>query len=434
MRKYLLHLLYILVLTSLVLVSCAPQATEAPEPTEAPETGPPDLTGETVKIYTICSLSGKYASVNIPAMQGIDDTVAYFNEHGGIFGAQIEVIIEDDGGNVDEAVGIYDRFTGADDNILVMLFCNTHAEEALWARWKEDKIPTIAMAPSTIALYSEEDGWGFCPLPLYSEQLAAFMDYVVANWDSIKPEGAGDEVKLAYVSWPGAFGQASLTPESEAYIESLGVEIVTNEQFEPAPTADATTALLNAQAAGANVIWTNTLAFGPAILLNDLHELGLRDQFLIGGPMVSMDNPIYAFLEDPSYDDGFFATVHAIWWSEKDHPGIQLSWEIAEANERKPEDITLARLCYPLGVDIAKHAIEQAILEVGYENLNGEAVYNALAQMQGYETFHGLTTVDFTDGRRSINVTQIRRLQGGHTDKSMVVQDFVEVPDLRPKP
>ena len=69
-------------------------------------------------------------------------------------------------------------------------------------------------------------------------------------------------------------------------------------RHDPVPTADTTTAILTAQAAGANVIWTNTLAFGPAVLLNDLNSLGLRDEFVVAGPNWAMDLATYAFLAE----------------------------------------------------------------------------------------------------------------------------------------
>ena len=81
------------------------------------------------------------------------------------------------------------------------------------------------------------------------------------NWETVKPAGAGDDIKLAYISWPTAYGQGAYTPEAIAYAESLGVEIVLSENIEPSPQADATTAILNAQAAGARLAPTLGLRF-----------------------------------------------------------------------------------------------------------------------------------------------------------------------------
>ncbi len=413
--------------------------TEAPPPTEVPPPptvepspeGPPDLTGETITIYHFGDISGPYASITGPLVNGAEDMAAAINEAGGIFGATVELTFADTGGSVEEAVAAYDRFTGEDDNILLMLMYGSPEEEALYERVAEDKIPVIAAGLSALAFYGIENGYMFGGAPIYPDQFGFFLDYITANWEGVKPAGAGDEINLAHLSWPTAYGQGALTDESRAYAESLGVNFVHEETFDLSPAADTTTAVLNAQAAGANVIYTNTLAFGPAALLNDLNALGIRDQFLVGGNNWAMDVALYAFLADPAYAVGFYAPFPFAWWTETDNPAIQTALDLFQANERTPAEQNIGRLLIQGFMDVGKHAIEQAILDVGFENLNGEAVYTALTQVEGYSAMDGLVLVDFTGGRRSPNLLQMRVIQGG-PDAFVVVQDWTEAPDLRP--
>lgn len=420
MKGYILVLWMIL---ALVLGACAGQAA-----TEAP----PAATGETITIYHFGDISGPYASITSPLVNGASDMVTHINENGGIYGAEIELSFSDTGGSVDEAVAAYDRFTGQDDNILLMLMYGSPEEEALYERVAEDQIPVLAAGLSSLAFYGVPDGYMFGLAPIYPDQFGFFLDYITDNWDEVKPAGAGDEINLAYLSWPTAYGQGALTDESRAYAEQLGVSIVHEETFDLAPTADTTTAILNAEAAEANVIYTNTLAFGPAALLNDLNALGLRDQFLVGGNNWAMDVSLYAFLADPSYAAGFYAPFPFAWWQETDNPAVQLAQELYDRFEREPAEHNVGRLLIQGGLDIGKYAIEQAILEVGYENLTGQAVYDQLSQLQGYDVMDGLVTVDYTGGRRAPSLLQMRVIQGG-PDAFVIVQDFSEAPDLRPK-
>jgi branched-chain amino acid transport system substrate-binding protein len=432
-----------LILSVLLLGACQPtatpepspvpaQPTEPPPPTEVPEPeGPPDLTGETITIYHFGDISGPYASITGPLVNGANDMVAAINDAGGIFGATVELQFADTGGSVEEAVAAYDRFTGQDDNILLFLMYGSPEEEALYERVAEDKIPVIAAGLSALAFYGVENGYMFGGGPIYPDQFGFFLDYITANWADLKPATAGDEISLAYLSWPTAYGQGALTDESRAYAESLGVSIVHEETYDLSPTADTTTAILNAQAAGANVIYTNTLAFGPAALLNDLNALGIRGEFLVGGNNWAMDVGLYAFLADPSYGVGFYAPSPFAWWTDTDNPAIQLAQELFDANERTPGEQNIGRLLIQGFLDVGKLAIENAILEVGFENLTGEDVYNALTQIEGYEAMGGLTTVDFTNGRRAPNLLQMRVDQGGPS-AFVVVQDWTEAPDLRP--
>lgn len=446
MKKLTLAALLILMLAIGACQPAAPETEVAPPPpaaappTEAPmeeeeqpivEVGPPDLTGETITIYHFGDISGPYASITGPLVNGANDMVAHINETAGIFGATVELRFADTGGAVEEAVAAYDRFTSEDDNILLFLMYGSPEEEALYARVAEDQIPVIAAGLSAEAFYRIPDGYMFGGGPIYPDQLGFFLDYVTANWSALKPASAGDEIKLAYLSWPGAYGQGALTEESRSYAESLGVEIVHEEQYDLSPTADTTTAVLNAQAAGANLIYTNTLAFGPANLLNDLNALGVRDQFLVGGNNWAMDVSLYAFLADPAYAAGFYAPFPFAWWNDVDNPAIQFAEENFAKYGRSAGEHNIGRLLIQGFIDVAVTAIENAILEVGFENLTGQAIYDQLVLIEGYNALGGLITVDYTNGRRSPNMLQMRVIQGG-PDAFTIVHDWTEAPDLRP--
>ncbi|MEK7324099.1 MAG: ABC transporter substrate-binding protein, partial [Chloroflexota bacterium] len=341
MRKYLLPLMSLLMAASLVLAACGTAATPTPtatavppSPTAVPPTatavptaeptpepaGPPDLTGETITIYHFGDLSGPLAAITAPLIHGAEDAVKAINEAGGIYGAQLEVKFADTGGKVEEAVAAYDRFTSEDDNVLVLVTYGSGDAEALAQRVTEDKIPNLAAGLSAKAFYGEGSGYTFGIGPIYPDQFGYTMKFLKDNWATYKPKDAGDEIKLAYLSWPTAFGQGALTDESRAYLEELGIELVLEEKYDPAPTADTTTAILNAQAAGANAIWTNTLAFGPAVILNDLNSLGLRDQFVVAADNWAMDLSLYAFLADPAYGVGLITPFPYLWWTDTDNP------------------------------------------------------------------------------------------------------------------
>jgi ABC-type branched-subunit amino acid transport system substrate-binding protein len=337
----------------------------------------------------------------------------------------------DDASNIDEAVGIYDRFTGEDENTLLMITYGSGEAEALAPRFAEDKIVNLTAGLSAEAFYGEGSGYTFGLGPIYPDQLGYVMEFLVENWETYKPADAGDEVKLAYLSWPTAFGQGGLTDESRAYLEELGVEIVAEDTYDVSPTADTTTAILTAEAAGANVIWTNTLAFGPAAILNDLNALGLRDQFVVAGDNWAMDLATYAFLADPAFGVGLIAPFPYLWWTDVDNPGVQYAQALFEANQREPGEHNVGYLLLVTAIDITQKAITHAIDTVGYENLTGEAVHDALIELSPFDALDGVSRVDFSGTNRSPHSSQIRMIQGG-PDAFNVIQDWSEIPDLRP--
>jgi branched-chain amino acid transport system substrate-binding protein len=453
MRKHLSPLVSLLVVASLLLAACTtattspttapptavpptavpptavpPTATTVPTP--EPTAGPPDLTGETITIYHFGDLSGPLASITAPLIHGAEDAVKAVNDAGGLYGATLEVKFADTGGSAEEAVAAYDRFTSEDDNILVMITYGSGDVEALTQRFKEDKIPTLTAGLSSKAMYVDS-GYVFGLGPIYPDQLGLTMEFLKENWATYKPADAGDEIKLAYISWPTAFGQGALTDESRAHLADLGIEVVLEEKYDVSPTADTTTAILNAQAAGANVIWTNTLAFGPAAILNDLNSLGLRDQFVVAADNWAMDLATYAFVADPAYGVGLITPFPYLWWTDTDNAGVQYAQQVFEANARPAAEHNVGYLLLVAGVDLAVDAIKLAIDTVGYENLNGEAVHDALIALGPHEGLDGVLRVDYSNDSRSPHTSQLRMIQGG-PDKFVVLQDWTDTPDLRP--
>jgi len=442
MRKSLYPALTLVLLIGIVLGACGPApteeappeptATEAPEPTPTEEViaGPPDLTGETITIYHFGDLSGPYASITSPLVHGAEDAVAAINAAGGIYGATLEVEFADTAGSIDEAVAAYDRFTSADDNPLLMITYGSGEVEALAQRFAEDRIVNVTAGLSARGFYVDS-GYTFGLGPIYPDQFGMVMSFLAENWETYRPAGAGDVIRLAYISWPTAFGQGALTPETRAFLGELGIEVVSEETYDLSPTADTTTAILNAQAAGANVIWTNTLAFGVSVIMNDLNSLGLRDQFVVAGDNWAMDLATYAFLADPAYGVGLITAFPYLWWTDADNAGVQYAQTLFDANERPAGEHNVGYLLLVAGVDMAARAITLAIDTVGYENLSGEAVHDALIAMSPFEALDGVLRVDYSGGSRSPHSSQIRMIQGG-PDAFVVIQDWTDTPDLRP--
>jgi branched-chain amino acid transport system substrate-binding protein len=402
------------------------------EPTEepAPELRTDNLEGETITFYHFGDLSGPLAGITGPLINGFNDAVAAVNANGGIRGAQIEIQFSDTQSSVDEAVAAYDRYTSENDNVLVMFTYGSGDGEALASRFVEDGIPNLAAGLSSVAFYGPESGYTFGYAPIYPDQFGLFMDYISANWDDVKPAGAGDDIKIAYISWPTAYGQGAYTDEALAYAESLGIEIVANEIIDVSPTADTTTAILTAQAEGANVIYTNSLAFGPGSILTGLGALGLRDEFLFGANNWAMDLSVYAFVSDPALVEGMISPFPYLFWSDEDNAGIQFAAEQFAANDRQPGERGVGYLLTFAGVDLAVRAIELAIDNVGFDALTGADVQAALIELGAIDVLDGVMRIDYSNDSRSPHQAQLRQVQGG---QFVVLQDWTDTPDMRPE-
>jgi len=402
--------------------------TTAPPPTEPPPTAVPlrtdKLEGETIVLHHFGDITGPYAAITAPLVNGLNDAVKLLNEQGGIRGARVETIFSDTGGNIEEAISVYNRYL--DEDPILMFTYSSPEVEALRDRLTEDQVPMLTPGVSGKGLYAPP-GWVFGFVPIYPDQFGLFLDWLVADWETVKPAGAGDKPKVAIITWDTAYGRGADTPETRAYAERLGVEIVSVEFIEQAPTADATTAILNAQAAGANVLYTNTLAFGPAAILKDAVALGLRDEFLIGGNNWAMDLSMLALAGEAS--EGFYGLVPYAWWNDTDIPGVKIAEEQFAANARKPAEHAVAYLISFALVDVAREAIDRAIQKGGLEALDGPAVFEQLKGMQDYQAFDGLMIVTFGEDVRSTSAARIAQVRGG---QFVPVTDWMVAPDLRP--
>ncbi len=399
-----------------------------PTPTPVPPTPTPvviDLTGETITIYHMGDITGPYGPITLPLVHGFSDAVEYLNKKGGILGAKVEIGWADTGGKLEEAISIYERFREAVPKPVFLATYSSMDNEALRERFAEDEIPVLTAGLSMPGLYPP--GWIFGIAPIYVDQFGFFIDWLVENWEEVKPPKAGDEIKLAFITWDTAYGRGADTPETRAYAAEKGVEIVATEYFEVG-AVDVTTQLLTAKEAGANVIWTNTLAHGPAQILKDATALGLREEMLIAGNNWALDLATIAIAKEAA--EGFIGVMPTAWWTEMEIPGVKIAAEQFAAHERTPGERNIAYLLSFAIVDTAAHVIEEAIKEVGFENLDGAAVKAQFEKLKDFEAGEGIVILTFGPEIRASRTARIGKIEKGNI---VAITDWLPMPNLLPK-
>jgi len=405
----------------------APQPTAAPKPTDVPK---PALRtkanpGETITLYHLGDVTGPLAAITTPLVSGFDDGVKYLNKTGGIRGAQVLLEMSDTASQVDRAILGYNRFR--EKKPLVLQMYGSGETEALKARLAEDKIPVLTAGVSSKGSYPP--GYVFAVVPIYTDQFGLFIDWLVLNWDKVKPaKGQGlDSPKIALVTWDSAFGRDVLTAETRAYAERKGVKIVGQELFTPG-APDVTTQILAAKKAGANVIYTNTLAHGPAQILKDTVSLGVREEFLIAGCNWTLDLSMLGLAREAA--EGFYGVFPNHWWDDADHPGVKIIQAEFAANNRKPAERAVGYLLAFSFVEAMKQYIEKTIDRVGFEGLTGAAVYETIVATGELKAMQGVTALDYNKDRRAPSKARIVQVQKG---KFVYLTDWMTAPDLKPK-
>jgi branched-chain amino acid transport system substrate-binding protein len=197
----------------------------------------------------------------------------------------------------------------------------------------------------TRAFYIPRNGYTFGTGPIYSDQFAGFLEWLSNNWDDVKPEGAGDDIVVGVVGWANAFGAGATTPEALAYAEELGITVLPLEQQEIAPTADVTGQLQNLLANGANVIWAQSLSFGPAQVIGTMRALQAWDSAIVSGVNWSINTDVLNILgENAALMDGYYGVMPNYWWNDTDNPGVQMALEDF-ADSGLPETARMSPIC-----------------------------------------------------------------------------------------
>ena len=364
-----------------------------------------DLTGQTVTVYHFGDISGSYAFITQPLLAGLADAAAYFNARGGICGATIVQDNRDTGGDLAQTQAAYDAYSSLDPKPDVIVLYASGDAELLRDQLAEDEIPAFISAGSVAGLYGEDGatpGWIYATNPLYADQIGSFCAYVGAN-----PEQYPDPV-IGYISWPGAFGSSAFTPETMAYCAEQGVSMLeTPEYFLPTAT-DISGNVLNLVDAGANILYTNSLASGPFMIAKTVVDLGLEEDVQLAGVNWALDTSVGLLSRTALGSDGLPAvngivgSLPFLWWSERAEPGIALINEQAAANERS---LSTQNIAYLLGWAVVDTYIEmyiQTVNRVGsLDAVDGATVKETIESMV-YSPL-GFYEMNFADGVRAVN-------------------------------
>jgi ABC-type branched-subunit amino acid transport system substrate-binding protein len=424
------------------------EPTEEPmeEPTEEPMEEPTeevmmegcseDLTGETITIYQQAGLTGPLSQIlGNGFINGPRDAITQINESGGICGAELAIRTEDTQYDPEQELAVYEQFRAEEPPPLFVLTYGSGATIILKDRVVEDQIVNIAAGLNAESFYDPADGWTVGVAPIYSDQFAGFLQWASDNWADIKPADAGDDIVVGVIGWDNAFGTGATTAESLAFAESLGITVLDLELQEIAPTADVTGQVQNLLLGGANVIWVQSLSFGPAQVIGTLRGAGVWDSVVVGGVNWAMTGDVVNILgENAQLMDGFYGVFPSLYWNDEDEPGVQQALAAFEAGGYPETDKAVGYLLsygtmFALR-DILLHAIET----VGYANLDGAAFFDALKDL-GTVSAAGLFELNVVDGDRAPREAQIRQAQfiDDHIE-FVVIEDFFELPDTRPSP
>jgi ABC-type branched-subunit amino acid transport system substrate-binding protein len=359
----------------------------------------------------------------------LTDAVNYFNANGGLCGAAIAMEYEDTGGNADRVQEFWTQFTSQEDLPEMIFLYNSADAEILRDQAAELQIPILLAAGSDAALYNQanEPGWVYAIIPLYTDQFGAFCDYISDpdTWASFGIEG---EPKIGHLSWGIPFGRATDTPETRAYCASKGVEVVGAEYFLPIGSPDLAGPYKNLRDAGANIIFTTTLATGTDRVVKAIAGAGDLENVIIAGTNWVLDSSVYGLGGEAT--NGVVGVLPYVWWDDAEHPGVAIvlnEWfkrlDAAQSEEETTNVLRLRNIAYLLSfpvVDLWIEIMTQAINNVGFESLNGAAVAEVLNNDFEYTAMEGMLDIKFDQTTRAQLTARIGQIQVSEFEGSII--------------
>jgi PKD repeat protein len=342
-----------------------------------------------ITIGVLNDLTGYASGALRPYQWAMEDLVDYVNKEDPIPGVELRLVTYDT--QFDPARDIpgyeYVRDQGAE----VVYAVTSTSGESLQAYAAIDHIPVVC--GSTTAALIEPNGWTSCLAPPYKDSAKSLLDWIHEQWPDYPTKP-----KLYSVGWQFAGGidmeegAAEYCQDNPDAFDYVGK---TMASFGTATWAGAVEA-----AKDCDYVYLCMFGSGAISFINEYRAKGYD------GTIIGLYNvPAYQGLMEESCGkqalDGMLIAFTPGWWTDgqpisarakemlyRYHPD-DAEGEIASGNSYHS-----AVVHFSLVIEIIRKAVEQ----VGADNFDGQAFYNAL---DGFETTLGGTrTYAYPDGRR----------------------------------
>ena len=374
----------------------------------------PAVAEKRVELGAIWGMTGPAAASLQIATESLQDYLRYFNEHQGIPGVSIELSWADDMLQSPLLYSHYEKFVQRGMPLIFM-------EEAtglvgLKNRFEKDRV-VIVMPGSGYQEANYPPGWRYGTTPTIAEQAAAVFQYFRENW---KEERAP---RLALIGIESPWGYEPRY--AIEYARSLGFEVLPPESV-PFVTLDAAAQLLRLKESGADLVYIQALPMASGPILRDAERLGLLGQMQFAGHQSSMGERVIKMTGIAS--EGYLIPRPFPWFDDTDIPGIRL---ILDTQMKYHGKLTREGECFFswVAASVVCEAIKRAIQDVGYENLDGLAIKEAMDSIQGFNV-DGLATVSYKpDDHRGVTKVAIYQVKQGRIVR---LSDWREVPSVTP--
>jgi len=327
------------------------------------------VTDKSIKVGVIFPITGPAASLGVQLAEATRTYVRYINEHGGVNGRQLNLIVEDDRYSIPPAIAALKKLVYRDKVFIMIGPGSASCLNVLWKHIEKEKLPTMSAVTPEIA-FSPLRRYIFSVMDTYPGQVKVLVDYMIKDFRLKEPR-----VALVYPDTEA--GKIDREPAIER-LKKYNLTPVTKEILSPA-SVDASTQIMSIRRYNANcVLHVGTITPTTITLLRDLRKMGLNiPVFGSWGAMLGEEMNAIGEVANQFYS----VHAHSPWYGKghglkemrkitlKYHPGTE-----------KPYRGTIYTHAWILNT-----VLVEGLRRAG-RNLDEEALINALESIKKYDT------------------------------------------------
>jgi len=332
-----------------------------------------------VVFLDLTDMTGAIAGLAGPISEFCEATFKYVNDQGGVDGVKVKYIGVDTRYDVARALSAYKRYRRT-PKVLLANTIGTGLGKAVYPLIERDKITNYTPGDGE---FQAKLSRTFIYSTPYQDGFAAALDWMLEDW---KKKGNSGAPVVGFMSWDNPYGREPFRGGKE-YAEKIGIKLLEPELF-PTGALKHDVWLNRLAQKGANYIYVGGVDPTQTNVIRDAHALGLTKKIQFVTDYWGPDRAVGVQSHPEALEGTVIVSCFSRGTDTLNHPVIPKIWK--KYMKGKPEMYGTASIGYSWAMHFIE-AVRIALKDVGYEKLDGEAMYQALQKMKGMNVTQGAT-------------------------------------------
>jgi branched-chain amino acid transport system substrate-binding protein len=230
------------------------------------------MAAQEIKWGVLIDLSGPTSDWGKNQVKGQLDAMRWVNEHGGINGKDLKLIVIDDSYDTSKGVAGYNRLIDS-EKVLGIYIQSTGTTITLAKKIVADGVATIAASFTSKFQDPAKTPFSFFVSPSYGTMGRIALKWVRDTW-----KDKSRNPKICYLYPDNSYGR-DILDVCKDYAKKIGVDVGADQVINW-PTKDATVQLTNMKRDDPDYAYITSTAMNGAVILKNAKALGLRTKFI----------------------------------------------------------------------------------------------------------------------------------------------------------